>query len=111
VPGLSTDGVLIRQLQGLLGGNRLIVGMVDSAAAVIVGTGFTASTSGTGVYTVTFDVPFGGNAVALVTPVAAAVNRIARVTTNPAPGSFGVATFTDAGVLAGSGFGFLAVGP
>lgn len=55
---LARVGPLIAQLQGALGGNRIIRGTVSSAGAVVAGAGFTAARTGTGLYTVTFDTPF-----------------------------------------------------
>jgi hypothetical protein len=52
------QGVLIRQLQGALGGNRIVAGGVTDAGAVNYGPGFSATKTGTGLYTVTYDVPF-----------------------------------------------------
>jgi hypothetical protein len=58
MPDPRNLGVLIRQLQALLGGRRVLSGGVLSAGGVNYGEGFTANRTGTGVYVVTFDVPF-----------------------------------------------------
>jgi hypothetical protein len=49
---------LIRQLQGALGGNRIVRGTVSPAGAIVVGEGFTSSKLATGTYQVVFDTAF-----------------------------------------------------
>lgn len=51
-------GVLVRQLQGALGGRRVLSGGVTDVGAVNYGAGFSVARTGTGVYAVTFDRPF-----------------------------------------------------
>jgi hypothetical protein len=51
--------ILIRQLQGALGGRHLVDGLVDGATGdVLTGAGFTAVRDALGTYTLTWDTPF-----------------------------------------------------
>lgn len=50
---------LIRQLQGALGGRRIVTGIINTTSPTIVsGEGFSVNKNGTGDVTVTFDTPF-----------------------------------------------------
>jgi hypothetical protein len=55
---VSRIETLIRQLQGALGGRRIMSGGVTPAGAVNYGSGFTVARTGVGVFVVTFSVPF-----------------------------------------------------
>ncbi len=77
------------------------------------GTGFTVARSAgkpTGVYTITFDTPFSGDAVATVTAIGTSVPMIAIISdyTNA---TIQVSTFATNGTLTDGQFGFIATGP
>lgn len=59
--GLSTGRVLIRQLQGMLGGRRYVSGVVDvtgGTPSIVEGDGFSIVDLGVGNYRVDFDPAF-----------------------------------------------------
>lgn len=55
---LNRLAALVRQLQGALGGKRIVDGTVGSSGTVVAGVGWTVVHNGTGDYTITFTTPF-----------------------------------------------------
>lgn len=100
-------GVLVRQLQGIVGARRMR-GSVTSAGAVGSGSGFSASSGGAGLYTVTFDKAFDSAPYVFLQTVISGGVRAPTVATATASG-FTVEVRNDAGVLANAPFVFEAV--
>jgi hypothetical protein len=84
-----------------------ITGQVSNAGAVVAGSGFTAASAGTGLYTVTFTAAFAVNPTVIVTAVMDSNQRVANLL-NLATTSFDVNTRNDAGSLANGAFHFVA---
>jgi hypothetical protein len=101
-------GVLIRQLQGALGGKRVLSGVVSNAAS---GSGdeWSMTRTATGTYAVTYAPAFSATAAATVTPVQGGTNCSHRITARSATG-FTVYIFDLAGNPLNSDFNFVAVG-
>jgi hypothetical protein len=105
--------VLIRQLQGALGGDRLIRGTVElsgTTATIARGAGFSMTRTGVGGYDVTFDEPFAEPPSVLISPegAGAAGAKSLSVTEN----GFTVGIFTTtSGANLDLSWSFLALGP
>lgn len=113
-------GPLIRQLQGALGGNRIVRGIVDATSgtpAIVAGEGFTITDLGVGNYRINFTTAFGGvPSVALTAHKdSAAADRVVAKLHRPGTVSASVAELityrTDTGALLDASFHFIAVGP
>lgn len=91
---------------------RTIRGTVSSAGAVVLGTGFTASRTGAGQYTVTVTAPFSGTPSVVVSAGTTVANYSAKLISRAA-GSFSVNTITIAASPANvdGEFDFIARGP
>jgi hypothetical protein len=81
---------LIRQLQGALGGNRVIRGVVDATSgtpSILEGDGFTITDNGVGDYTINFTTAFGDVPAVTVTArrCAAGVVAYAKLDAGVAP--------------------------
>lgn len=103
---------LIRQLQGALGGNRIIRGTVSSAGAIVVGSGFTVSRTGVGQYTVTFTTAFADHPTVTLGAGITVANYAVKLTTRSAT-AIAVNTITIAAAPANvdAEFSFIAIGP
>lgn len=107
-------GVLVRQIQGALGGNRIVRGAVGSGGALAVGEGWTSVKNSTGDYTVTFSTAFKGAPVVVVSAGQSAGTLYAKLKSgvDPTVTSFTVNTVNSGtSALADSIFTFVAVGP
>ncbi len=90
---------------------RLLRGSVNTSGVIIAGTGFSASRTSLGNYTVTFTTSFPSVAVPVVTAVStSATQRIAMVSGFSAT-AFSVRTFDSAGAAADVAFNFTVMGP
>lgn len=104
---------LIRQLQGMLGGNRIVRGAVSSSGTIVSGAGFSVVKNGTGDYTVTFDVAFADVPACLVTAGASSGFLSAKhhAATLPSSTAFRVLVFvTNTATATDGAFHFAAVG-
>jgi hypothetical protein len=112
----SELGILIRQLQGALGGRRFVSGLVGPTGTVVSGSGFSAARTGLGLYTVTFSPVFAGVPDIIVggsSTAASSGNHAGLDHANlPTASSFKVKC-TDAGsaVFADIHWSFVAIGP
>lgn len=111
---------LIRQIQGALGGNRIVRGIVDAvdgSPAIGAGTGFTVTDLGVGLYRINFDPAFSDlpSVVLGAHNDADASNRVAAklsLTASVTASSATLFTYrTDTGALLDASFHFIAVGP
>jgi hypothetical protein len=66
---LASMDTLIRQLQGRLGGLRIVSGTVNSTGSILGGTGFTITKGATGLYSILFTTAFSGIPDVVVTPI------------------------------------------
>lgn len=107
---LARAEALIRQLQGALGGMRVIRGTVNFDGTIIEGTGFSATQNATGDYTVTFDTAFSDPPSVVVSKVDPSTGG-AELDGNPTASSFDVATTASGGGAANRDFCFIAIGP
>lgn len=113
--GLSIARVLIRQLQGMLGGNRIVRGIVDVTAGtptISEGTGFTITDVGVGNYTVNFtpvfaDVP----AVVFTGADGGGTETVPRITAASASAATVLFVKRSDGTVHDTDFHFVAVGP
>lgn len=96
-------------LVSLLGGNRIVRGIVASTGAISEGTGFTVNKTGTGVYVITFSPAFSDTPA--VTPVVAQSGALAAIVTSNSPSAATVVTVNSSIVAADLGFHFHAIGP
>lgn len=103
---------LVTQLQGALGGNRIIVGSIAANGTTLAGSGFSVVYNGTGDYTVTFDMPFGSRPVVTfgLGFTASRVGVKHKDGVAPTATGFSVYTYSSAS-LADSAFDFTAIGP
>lgn len=109
----ARQDALIRQLQGALGGNRLLRGTVSAAGAVIGdGTGWSVNKTGTGTYVVTFASNFRSIPSVVVGAGHTGGDYAAKVSVAPTVSGFTVLTFvTSAGTAADGAWHFIAAGP
>lgn len=108
---LSSLAVRVRQLQGMLGGNRIVRGVVDSTGAKLEGEGFTSARTGAGDYTITFDLPF-SDLPAVTVSAQSAANRVGAQVASPTNSTIRVITHVDAaGANSDQVFHFIAIGP
>jgi hypothetical protein len=94
------------------GGNEdlhIVRGVVNSAAGIIVGTGFSVTKGGTGFFTINFSPGFGGTPAVVVT-AQSGIDRIATCTSVSAT-SAGIWTRDSAGTATDNQFNFIAIGP
>lgn len=87
----------------------IIRGVVSSTGAILAGTGFTVSHTGTGLYTITFTTAFSAMPAVTVTPQSG-LGRIATCTSVGA-GSTGIDTRDTSGTATDNQFNFIAIGP
>lgn len=106
---LARIETLIRQLQGALGGNRVVRGIITSTGAIAAGTGFSVNKTGTGVYVITFDPVFSDTPA--VTPTAGQSGGLAAIVTAVSPSTVTVVTVNGSVAAADLQFHFHAVGP
>lgn len=110
---LDQQASLIRQLQGALGGNRIVRGVINGTgtAAIMEGTGFTLTDNGVGDYTITFSPPFSDRpSVTVLGTVNGLLHR--EHNSSPADGTaIRIETFTLAGANNDCVFHFIAIGP
>jgi hypothetical protein len=103
-------------LLSILGGNRIVRGVVAVAAggpaSVLEGTGFTVTWNATGTVTITFNPAFADRPSVIVTPVGGARAAV-EATGSPASGSqYQVSVFTtNTGASVDAAFHFIAIGP
>lgn len=107
---MSTIPELIRQLQGALGGNRIIRGNVSSAGAVVRGNGFTSAKTGTGLYTVTYTTAFASTPTVILGWGDTAGGGGAEIQSESETG-FAVVTYNTASAVLNNSFSFIAAGP
>lgn len=103
---------LIRQLQGALGGNRIIRGTISTTSpSIVAGTGFSISKNGTADVSVTFDEPFSSRPAIDVDAVMTA--GTVRFATKSSPSATGFRVIMRDGALSGveGEFDFIAIGP
>lgn len=104
---------LIRQLQGALGGLRIIAGQVTSAGAVSTGTGFSITKGATGIYSIVFTTAFSEVPRVVLTPITNADRAGAQLSTGTrSTTQIDVFFFdTSAATNADVDFCFIAIGP
>jgi hypothetical protein len=103
-------GVLVRQLQGALGGHRLVAGTVASDGSIAAaGTGnWTSSRTAAGVYVVAFQPDFKTAPLVDATPAAATARMATKGTLSAS--SVTVHMWSDGGAAVDDGFDFFAWG-
>lgn len=113
---LEQQASLIRQLQGALGGNRVLYGIVDvtaGGASVLEGTGFSVARNAAGDVSITYDTAFSDRPAVACTTIGTAAQNISEHSSSPTDGTgfrahiYGTATGTASDVA----FHFIAIGP
>lgn len=88
---------------------RLMYGSVGAGGAIINGTGFAVTNTGTGAYTIVFATPFSGPPA--LTASAVANSSLTVMVTSIAPNVATIQIRNGISVLTSSGFTFTAIGP
>jgi hypothetical protein len=113
---LQRQASLIRQLQGALGGNRVVRGIVDGSSgtpSISEGTGtFTITDNGVGDYTINFTQAFGDVPSVDVTAGSTAGDISGKIRDGvPVTASAARVFFRKAGAAFDTEFHFIAIGP
>lgn len=104
-------GVLIRQLQGALGGNRIVAGIVASDGTIVAGKGFSVSKGATGLYNITFTHPFSGVPSVRATPGPVVGGITVKHNSRPTKGSAALVMLNLSAAPVDCEFNFEALGP
>jgi hypothetical protein len=107
---LQRLGALVRQLQDALVGSKIVHGSVSSAGAILSGSGFTITKTGTGAYTITFTTAFASKPT--VVPAVVSTGTGIRNQAEPVVGSATVLTYNSSTLaVLDAPFHFFAIGP
>lgn len=91
---------------------RIVRGRITSTGAISVGSGFTVSRTGAGLYVITFSTPFAGTPVLTLSPAVGATGGPYNAHTNGVTTvSAGIRIVTGSGTNIDDSFDFIAIGP
>lgn len=105
---------LIAQLQGALGGMRILRGTINSDGSTAWGSGFSSAKNATGDYTVTLDEAFGDEPTVVLSCNQTAGALDAKIKGGVAVTTSGFSVYTlttTSGALTDSAWDFIAIGP